>query len=172
MKFLSDLAPRLTRLETINNVVVFHHSACMSSAYENISDKIRFLKTDELRPEELSALSGDIDKVNPASLSLEELIYCDNDLPSARSRLAPSTLALRPESLTKLAKLTNLRRINLPFYIIREKLSPVAALPLLDYASIKLMSHNRGKVTASPFTENIGKALANVRELQLSNDDR
>ncbi|XP_037028046.1 uncharacterized protein LOC119068537 [Bradysia coprophila] len=78
VKFLTALAPGLTRLETINNLIGLHYLSCMGFIYESFNDKIKFVKTDELKPEELSVLSGDNNKDNPA-LSLEELVYCDND---------------------------------------------------------------------------------------------
>ncbi|KAG4080176.1 hypothetical protein HA402_008247 [Bradysia odoriphaga] len=173
VKFLTALAPGLTRLETINNLIGLHYLSCMGYIYENFSDKIKFVKTDELKPEELSVLSGDNNKDNPA-LSLEELVYCDNDFlySTKRNSRSAESLALKPASLTDLVKLTNLRRIDLPFFLSKEKIPPVVApLPLLNYASIRLLSHNRGKVAISSFTENIGKALANVIELKLTYAD-
>ncbi len=173
VKFLTALAPRLTRLETINNLVGLHYLSCMGYIYENFSDKIKFVKTDELKEEELSVLSGDNNKNNPA-LSLEELIYCDNIFLYCKKRNNQSaeSLALKPASLTDLVKLTNLRRIDLPFLLSKDKIPPVTApLPLLNYASIRLLSNKRGKVTTSPFTENIGIALANTIELKLEGVD-
>lgn len=173
VKFLTALAPGLTHLETINNLIGLHYLSCMGFIYENFSNKIKFVKTDELKPEELSVLSGDNNKNNPA-LSLEELVFCDNVFLYSKKRNSRSaeSVALKPSSLTDLVKLTNLRRIKLPFFLSKEKVSPVVApLPLLDYASIKLFSNKRGKIAASPFTDNIGKALANVRELKLTYAD-
>lgn len=167
VKWLTQLAPGLTRLETINNVIGLHFLSCMGFIYENFSNKIKFVKTDELKPEELSVLSGDNNKNNPA-LSLEELIYCDNDfLYSKRVQQSAESLALKAASLTDLVKLKNLRRIDLPFLLNKDKISRVTSLPLLTYASIRLLSNRRGKVSTSPFIENIGVALANVTELKL-----
>lgn len=173
VKFLAALAPGLTSLETINNLIGLHYLSCMGYIYENFSNKIKFVKTDELKPEELSVLSGDNNKNNPA-LSLEELIYCDNDFLYCKKRngQSPESLALKPASLADLMKLTNLRRIDLPFFLSKDKIPPVTApLPLLDYASIRLLSNKRGKVAITPFIENIGKALANVSELKLDGRD-
>lgn len=173
VKFLTALAPGLIRLETINNLIGLHYLSCMGYIYENFSNKIKFVKTDELKEEELSVLSGDNNKNNPA-LSLEELIYCDNDFlySKKRNNRSPESLALKPASLTDLVKITNLRRIDLPFFLSKDKIPPVTTpLPLLNYASIRLLSNKRGKVATSPFIENIGIALANITELKLCDLD-
>lgn len=173
VKFLTALAPGLVRLETINNLIGLHYLSCMGYIYENFSNKIKFVKTDELKPEELSVLSGDNNNDNPA-LSLEELIYCDNDFLYSKKRnsQSPESLALKPASLTDLVKLTNLRRIDLPFLLTKEKIPPITTpLPLLNYASIRLLSTKGGKVATTTFIENIGVALTNVSELKLCDRD-
>lgn len=171
VKWLAALAPGLTRLETVNNVIGLHYLSCMGYIYENFSNKIKFVKTDELKPEELSVLSGYNNKDNPA-LSLEELIFCDNDfLCSRRVQQSPESLALKPAALTDLVKLKNLTRIDLPFFLNKDKIPRVTTLPLLTQASIRLLSNKRGKVSISPFIENIGIAVANVTELKLCNKD-
>lgn len=174
VKWLTQFAPGLTRLETINNFKGLHFLSCMGYIYENFSNKIKFVKTDELKPEELSVLSGDNNKDNPA-VSLEELIYSDNGfLCSTCSELiqeSAESFALKAESLTDLVKLKNLKRIDLPFFLNKDKIARVTSLPLLTYASIKLFSNKKGKAKKSSFIENIGVALANVTELKLCNVD-
>lgn len=170
--FLTALAPRLTILETVNNVIGLHYTCSMNPVYENFSSKIKIVKTDGLKPDELSFLAGENMKDNPA-LSLEELVYSDNDyLCSRRIRQSPEALALKPASLTDLVKLTNLRRIDLPFLLTKETVPPpITPLPLINFASIRLLSNRKGKPSTSSFINNLGVVLANVKELKLCDFD-
>jgi len=173
VKFLTALAPGLTSLETVNNVIGLHYLSCMGYVYENFSRKIKFLKTDELKPEELSVLGGDNNNDNCAA-SLEELIFIDNDLLySNRVQRSVESLALKPKSLADLVKLKNLKRIDLPFLLNKDNVpQPIDPLPFLTYASIRLQRARKGiKPSLSSFVKNIGIALANITELKLSDFD-
>lgn len=171
IKFLIALAPELARLETVNKMIGLHHLSRMERVYENFSDKIKFLKTDELKPEELSVLAGYNSKDNPA-LSLEELIFYDNYLLySERTVETPESIALRPASLIDLIRLKNLRRIDLPFFLNEDKIPRMPSLPRLTYACVRLLSDKKGTLSTSPIIENIGLVLANINELKLCNSD-
>lgn len=175
VEFLVELAPRLTSLETKNNVIGLRlDESCMGliEVYENFSDKIKCVKTDELTSEELFVLAGEYNNENPV-LSLEELIYNDNDyLCSKRIRPSPESLALKPAALVNLMHFINLKRIDLPFLLTKEKILPVTSLPRLNYASIRLLTNRKGNLTStSSFIENIGKFVANAKEIKLCDFD-